>query len=77
MYSADKTYEKWNKEEMPEDIRADLLNNQQLADLNRLKDWLYKRRTIAKQKLERAERRQRKEENIAKRIMEQPALFTF
>lgn len=77
LYVAGKTYTRWRKGEMPKDIRVDSLNNQQMADLNRLKEWLYCRRTTAKQELERAERRQQKEEEVAKRESEQPALFEF
>ena len=77
LYVAGKTYTRWSKSEMPDDIRVDSLNNQQMADLNRLKGWLYQRRTAARQELERAVRRQRKEEGVAKREAEQPALFKF
>ncbi len=62
---------------MPDDIRVEALTDQQMADLNRLKEWLYRRRTIARQELERAERRQLKEEEVVKRESEQPALFEF
>lgn len=62
---------------MPEDIRVDSLTDQQTDDLNRLKEWLYRRRTTARQEVERNERRQQKEEEAAKREVEQPALFEF
>jgi len=77
LYVAGKTYTRWQKGEMPEDIRVDSLNNQQTADLKRLKEWLYRRRTTARQELELAERRHQKEEEVAKRESEQPALFEF
>jgi hypothetical protein len=77
LYVANQTYKRWEKGEMPSDIVVDSLNDQQTADLNRLKEWLYCRRTTAKQELERAERRQQKEEEVAKREAEQPALFEF
>ena len=77
LYVAGKTYTRWSKSEMPEDIRVDLLTDQQMADLKRLKEWLYRRRTTARQELERAERRQKKEEEVAKKEAEQPALFEF
>ncbi|MFC2001225.1 hypothetical protein ACFLUZ_01825 [Chloroflexota bacterium] len=77
LYVAGKTYTRWHKSEMPEDIRVDSLTDQQLADLNRLKEWLYRQRTTARQDLERAERRQMKEEEVEKRKTEQPALFEF
>jgi len=77
LYVAGKTYTRWQKGEMPEDIRVDSLNNQQSADLNRLKEWLYRRRTTARQELERSEKRHQKEGEVAKRTAERPALFEF
>mgnify|MGYP001382701301 CR=1 FL=1 len=77
LYVAGKTYSRWQKNKMPDDIRVESLTRQQMADLNQLKDWLYCRRTTARQEVERAERRKQKEEGIAKRKEEQPALFMF
>ena len=77
LYVAGKTYGRWHKSEMPDDIRVDSLNNQQTADLNRLKEWLYRRRTTAREESERTDRRQQKEEEATKRKVEQPALFDF
>ncbi|MDP4280442.1 MAG: hypothetical protein QQM50_07870 [Dehalococcoides mccartyi] len=77
LYVAGKTYTRWSKGEMPKDIKVDSLTDQQMADLNRLKEWLYLRRTTARLEQERAERRQQKEEEVAKGESEQPALFEF
>ena len=77
LYVAGKTYTRWYKSEMPDDIRIESLTDQQTDDLNRLKEWLYRQRTTARQETERAERRQQKEEDVAKRKTEQPALFEF
>jgi hypothetical protein len=77
LYVAGKTYTRWHKSEKPNDIRVDSLTDQQMADLNRLKEWLYLRRTTARQEQKRAERRQQKEEEVARRESEQPALFEF
>lgn len=77
LYVAGKTYARWRKSEMPKDIRVDSLTNQQMADLNQLKEWLYLRRTTVRQEQERTERRQQKEEEVAKRESEQPSLFEF
>ncbi len=77
LYVAGKTYSRWQKNKMPDDIRVDSLNNEQLEDLNRLKEWLHSRRTTARQEVERTERRQAKEEWVARRKAEQPALFEF
>ncbi|QBX63351.1 hypothetical protein [Dehalococcoides mccartyi] len=77
LYVAGKTYTRWSKSEMPEDIRVNSLTNQQTSDLSSLKEWLYRRRTTARQEAERNERRQQKEEEVDKRKAEQPALFEF
>jgi CO dehydrogenase/acetyl-CoA synthase beta subunit len=77
LYIAGKTYTRWQKNEMPDDIRVESLTDQQTADLSRLKEWLYHRRTTARQEAERNERRQQKEEEVDKRKAEQPALFEF
>ena len=48
-----------------------------MADLNRLKDWLYHKRIQVRLDRERADRRQKKEEEAARREAAQPALFDF
>jgi len=77
LYIAGKTYTRWKKTKMPEDIQVESLNDEQMRDLNRLKAWLYQKRTTVREDRERAERRQKKEEEAAKREVEQPALFDF
>ena len=77
LYVAGKTYSRWQKNKMPDDIRVDSLSDQQMADLNRLKEWLYRRRTKVRQEMERAECRKKKEEEVTKRKTEQTALFEF
>ena len=77
LYIAGKTYTRWEKNGMPEDIRVESLNDDQMRDLNRLKAWLYHKRTTVRLDQEQAERRQRREEEIDKRKAEQPALFQF
>ena len=77
LYIATKTYRRWGKNEMPSDIAVDSINDYQMSDLNRLKEWLYRKRTTARQDRERAERRQKREEEIARKKAEQPALFEF
>jgi hypothetical protein len=62
---------------MPDDIRVDSLNDQQTTDLNRLKEWLYRRRTTTRQESERNDRQQQNEQEVEKRKAEQPALFEF
>jgi hypothetical protein len=77
LYIAGKTYSRWNKSEIPADIRVETLNKEQTADLNWLKGWLYHQRTRASQDKERVGRRQEKEEEVARRKAEQPILFEF
>ena len=77
LYIAGKTYTQWKKAEMPEDIRVESLNDDQMRDLNRLKAWLYQKRTTVREDRERAERREEKEEEATKRKAEQPELFKF
>ena len=77
LYIATKTYRRWGKHQMPSDIAVDSLSEYQLAELNRLKEWLYRKRTQTRLERERAERRQKKEEEAARRKAEQPALFHF
>jgi len=57
LYIAGKTYTQWKKTKMPDDIRVESLNDDQTTDLNRLKEWLYRKRTTARQDKDRAERR--------------------
>ena len=81
LYIATKVYEKWRTKEsgvtMPEDIRVESLNDEQMRDLNRLKAWIYKKRTAVRLERDRAERRQKKEQEAAAREAAQPALFDF
>ncbi len=77
LYVAGKTCARWGKSGMPADIRVESLNSYQLDELRRLKDWLYRRRTQARQKREREERRQAREQEAEKKKAEQPALFEF
>ena len=81
LYIATKVYEKWRAKEsgvtMPADVRVDKLNEEQMRDLNRLKDWLYERRIRARQDRDRAERRERKEAEKVEKELRQPALFQF
>ena len=47
LYIAAKVYGKWRTKEsgvtMPDDIRVESINDDQMRDLNRLKAWLYKK----------------------------------
>jgi hypothetical protein len=56
---------------------VDSLNDEQMAALNRLKEWLYRQRTTARQERERTDRREAKEDEVADKKAGQPALFEF
>jgi len=62
LYVVDKIFLRWHKKEMPDDIRVDSLNDERMADLNRLKGWLYRQHTAARQEAEelRGDRRKRR-----------------
>ena len=81
LYIATKVYEKWRTKEsgvtMPDDIRVESLNDDQMRDLNRLKAWLYQKRTTVRLDRERADRRQKREDEAARKEAAQPALFDF
>jgi len=77
LYIATQVYRRWGKNEMPADIAMDSLNDEQMRELRRLKEWLYQKRTQARLERDRAERRHKKEEEAARREAEQPALFEF
>jgi hypothetical protein len=77
LYIATKTCRRWGKTETPGDIAVDSISDYQINELNRLKEWLYRRRTQARLDKERAERKQKKEEEATRRKAEQPALFEF
>jgi len=75
LYIAGQVYSRWEKSEIPEDIRVDSISDYQMAELRRLKGWLFQQRTKIRLERDRAERRQRKEAEAAKKKAEQPALF--
>jgi len=77
LYIATKTYQRWGKNEMPSDIAVDSISDYQMGELKQLKAWIYQQRTRVRLDRERAERRQQKEEAVAKKKAEQPALFEF
>ena len=77
LYIATKTYRRWGKNEVPQDILVETISDYQMKDLNRLKEWLYHQRSKIRFERERAERRERKPAEAARREAEQPALFEF
>ena len=77
LYVATRTYRRWGKSEMPDDIAVDSISDYQMGELNRLKEWLYRKRTTIRLERDRAERRQKRDEEAARRKAAQPALFEF
>ena len=77
LYIAGKTYTRWKKNEIPSDIAVESINDYQTTEFNRLKEWLYRKRTDTRLERNQSERRQKKEEEAARIKAEQPALFQF
>ena len=77
LYIATKTYRRWGRKEMPTDIAVDSINDDQMRELNRLKEWLYHKRTQVRLERDLAQKQQKKGEEAARRKAEQPALFQF
>jgi hypothetical protein len=77
LYIATKVYSRWGKGEMPVDIKVESLTDDQKADLNRLKKWLYQQRTRARLEIDRAERCQKTEAAKAELEIMQPSMFDF
>jgi hypothetical protein len=77
LYVASKVCARWRESEVPDDIRVESLRDDQLRDLSRLKDWIYRQRIKIRLERDRAERREKKEQEESKRKTEQPVLFEF
>jgi len=79
IYIANQVYSRHRSKEsgvqVPEDIRVESLSDYQMGELRRLKDSIYERRVRARQERGRAERRERREEELSTKQEEQPALF--
>jgi len=77
LYVATRTYPRHKGSQVPEDIRVETLNDYQMGELKRLKDWLYRQRVKVRQERERGDRRLEREEAETQRKAEQPELFVF
>jgi hypothetical protein len=77
LYVSTKVCSRWGKVKVPEDIRVESLRDDQLRDLNRLREWIYQQRTKIRFEKDRMERRQQKEAAAAERKKLRPALFEF
>jgi hypothetical protein len=60
LYIATKTYQRWGKNEMPQDIAIESITDDQMRDLNELKAWLYRHRAQVRIERRRAAKRQAK-----------------
>jgi len=76
LYVANRAFKKWGKGQMPQDIAIDSIDKEQERELARLKAWLYRTRTRARQDSDRANRRQAKAE-AASNAPKQMAMFEF
>jgi hypothetical protein len=63
--------------EVPEDIRVQSLDDYQMGELRKLKDWLHHQRIKVRQERDRTDRRLEREKAESQRKAEQPALFDF
>ena len=77
LYVATKTYTRHKGGEMPEDIRIESLDDYQMGELKRLKDWIYYQRVKVRQERERVDRKLEREEAEVQSKAEQPELFGF
>jgi len=75
LYIATQVSRRHNKIDMPPDIAVDKLTAEQIRDLDRFKEWIYRQRAQARADRDRGERRQQREEETAVKKVEQPALF--
>ena len=77
LYLASTVFARHKQTEVPDDIKVQSLNDEQMRELNRLKAWIYQQRIKVRLGRDRAERWQKKEDEVARRKAEQPALFGF
>lgn len=77
LYIAAKVYGRWGKSEMPEDIKVESLRDDQMTDLNRLKNWLYQQRVRARLERDRAERRRNADAVKVEMEVMQRSMFDF
>jgi hypothetical protein len=80
-YEFTQVYEKWRKSEsvssVPGDIKVDKLDEYDMGQLRRLKDWIYATRIRARRDRDRSERRERKEQDKRGKAELQPRMFNF
>jgi len=81
LYIAGKVYQRHRTREsgvsVPDDIKVESISDYQMAELRRLKGWIYQQRCKIRLERDRDERRERQEVEAAKRKAEQPMLFDF
>jgi len=77
LYLASTVFARHEKAEVPEDIKVEALSDYQMQKLNHLKAWIYQRRRGVRLERDRADRREKGEEEVQRRKEAQPALFKF
>ena len=77
LYVATKTYRRWRKNDVPTDVAVESISDYQLAELDRLKGWLYQQRICVRAENKKAHRGHKKEEMQIQRKAERPVLFEF
>lgn len=75
LYLATTVMKRHKQAEVPDDIKVELLSNDQVRDLDRLKAWIYDQRIKVRLERDRADRRLKREEEAERKKEAQPALF--
>jgi hypothetical protein len=80
-YVFTQTYLRWRSGDsgssLPGDIKVDKLDEYDLSQLHRLKDWIYQTRIRSRIEKDKSARRQQREDETQQRKAAQPALFDF
>jgi hypothetical protein len=78
-YVFTQVYERWRTKEssyiVPVDIKAEKLNEHDMSNLRRLKDWIYQSQIKARLEKDKSERKLQKDEEEIRQKEEQPVLF--
>ena len=77
LYISTKVCRRHKQVDMPADIAVESLTDYRMGRLLDLKRWIFNRRTHIRQEQARTDRRERKEQELARQSAEQPALFKF
>ena len=77
MYISTKVCRRYKQVDLPADIAVESLSDYRMGRFLDLKRWIFNRRTQIRQEQARADKRERKDQELARQSAEQPALFKF